>query len=116
MGGCELIRVITMRHKAWLAWRSPPRLGPVPGDLSGGGGDRGGGAQVCPCGFGPQPPGVVPGGDEQDGGGVRSDPVEPEQSGRAGGDQRDDQLVQPLELAVQELGAAAELAQRQQRV
>ena len=24
--GCELIRVITIRHRAWLAWRSPPGL------------------------------------------------------------------------------------------
>ncbi len=32
-GGWELIRVITIRHRAWLAWRSPPGLGPVAGDL-----------------------------------------------------------------------------------
>jgi hypothetical protein len=54
---------------------------------------------------------VVPGGDEQGGGGVRPDAVEAEQAGSADGDQRDDQLVQALELAVQELSAAAELAQ-----
>ena len=64
-----------------------------------------------PCGFGPQPPGVVPGGDEQGSGGVRADAVEAEQAGSADGDQRDDQLVQALELRVQELSAAAELAQ-----
>jgi len=42
--------------------------------------------------------------------------VELEQAGGAGGHERDDQHVKPLKLAVEELGAAAEFAQRQQRV
>ncbi len=43
-------------------------------------------------------------------------PYRAKQAGRAGGDERDDQLVQPAELAVEELGAAAELAQGLQGV
>src|SRR5207249_4991807 len=89
---------------------------PVTGDPAGGGGDRGHGAQVRPGGLGPQPGGVVTGGDQEHGGGVRADAVEAEQSRGAGGNQRDDQLVKPAELGIEELGAAAELAQGQQRV
>jgi hypothetical protein len=85
---------------------------PVPGHLARGGRDRRGGAQVRPGGFGRQPAGVVPGGDEQHRGGVRADAEGAEQAGGAGGDQRDDQLVEAAELGAGELGAAAELAQR----
>ena len=59
-----------------------------------------------------QPPGVVPGRDEQQRRGAGADPVQGEQAGGAGGDQRDDELVQAGELAVQELGAPPQLAQR----
>jgi hypothetical protein len=41
-----------------------------------------------------------------------ADPVQGEQARGAGGDQRDDELVQPLELAIQELGAAPQFPQR----
>ena len=61
-------------------------------------GYRGDGAQVRPGGLAAQPLGVVSGGDEQQGGGVRADPVEAEQAGRAGGDQRDDEVIQPADL------------------
>src|SRR5215470_19563946 len=94
VGGWELIGVITICRRAWLAWRSPWGLGPVASVLAGGGGDRRGGAQVRPGSLRPQPPGVVPGRDQQHGGGVRADAVEGEQAGGAGGHQRDDQLVQ----------------------
>jgi hypothetical protein len=43
--------------------------------------------------------------DEQQRRGVRADPVEGEQGGGTGGDQRDDELVEPPELAVEELRA-----------
>ncbi len=59
-----------------------------------------------------QPPGVVSGRDEQQRRGAGADSVEGEQAGGAGGDQRDDELVQAGELAVQELGAAPQFAQR----
>jgi hypothetical protein len=39
---------------------------------------------------------VVPGGDEQQRGGVRTDPVQGEQARAAGGDQGDDELVQAV--------------------
>ena len=42
---------------------------------------------------------MVPGRDEQQRRGVGADPVEGEQAGSAGGDQRDDELVEALELA-----------------
>ena len=93
VGGWEFIRVITICHRAWLAWRSPWGLGPVAFDLAGGGGDRRGGAQVRPGSLRPQPPGVVAGGDQQHGGGVRADAVPGEQAGGAGGHQRHDELA-----------------------
>lgn len=50
--------------------------------------------------------------DEEHGGGVGADSVEAEEAGRADGDERDDRLVQPVDLGVEELHAAAEFAQR----
>ena len=85
---------------------------PVAGDFPRRGGDRGGGAQVRPGGLGAESPGVVPGGDEQQRGGVGTDPVQGEQARGAGSDKGDDELVQALELAVQELSASSQLAQR----
>ena len=55
---------------------------------------------------------MVPGRDEQQRGGVGADPVQGEQARGAGGDQGDDELVQAVELAVQELRAASQLPQR----
>ncbi len=83
---------------------------PVPGDLPRRCRDRRGGAQVRPGGLAAEPFGVIPGGGQGQRGGVRAGAVQGEQSGRAGGDERDDQLVQAAELAVQELGAPAQLA------
>ena len=61
-----LVRVNTMRHRAWLAWRFPPRLSRwwmvLPDDASIG-------AEVRERGFAFQPLRVVTGGDDQDGGG-----------------------------------------------
>jgi hypothetical protein len=59
---------------------------------------------------------MVPGGDQHQRGGVRADAVQAQQARRAGGDQRDDQLIQALHLRVQELGAAAQLAQRNPQI
>ena len=104
--------MITIRHRAWLAWRSPPGLSrwrvTFPDD-AGIGAAR---AQVRPGGLAAQPLGVVPGGDEQQRGGVGADAVQGEQARGTGGDQGADELVQALELAVEELGAAAQLPQR----
>src|SRR5712691_7693556 len=55
---------------------------------------------------------MVPAGDEQQRRGAGADAVQGEQAGSAGGDERDDQLVQALELAAGELGAPSQLAQR----
>jgi hypothetical protein len=55
---------------------------------------------------------VVPGGDEQQRGGVGTDPVQGQKARGAGGDQGDDELVQALELAIEELGAPSQLPQR----
>ena len=49
-----------------------------------------------------------PGGDEQQRGGAGPDPVQGEQARGAGGDQRDDEIVQAGELAVQELCAPSQ--------
>jgi hypothetical protein len=54
---------------------------------------------------------VVPGGDQELGGGVVADAVQGEQAGGAGGDQRDDQRIEALQLAVEELRAQPQLAQ-----
>ena len=51
---------------------------------------------------------MVSGGDEEQRGGVRADPVEGEQAGGAGGDEGDDEGVEAVELAVEELGAPAQ--------
>ena len=47
---------------------------------------------------------MISGGDQEQGGGVGADAVEGEQAGSAGGDERDDQLIEALELAVEEFG------------
>ena len=65
-----------------------------------------------PGGLAAQPVWVVPGGDEQQRRGVGADPVEGEQPGGAGGGERADELVEALELAVEELRAPSQLAQR----
>ena len=43
---------------------------------------------------------------------MRPDSVEGEQPGGVGGDERDDELVEALELGVEELGAPSQFAQR----
>ena len=48
---------------------------------------------------------VVPGCDEQQRRGVGPDPVEGEKPGGAGGDERTDELIEALELAIEELRA-----------
>jgi hypothetical protein len=52
---------------------------------------------------------MIPGGDEQQGGGVGADAAEAEQARRADGDERDDQVVQPPGLCAGELHAPAAL-------
>jgi hypothetical protein len=76
------------------------RVEAVPLGLAGGRRDRGYGAQVGPGGLGPQPLGVVPGGDEQDRGGVGADAVQGEQARSMAGDQGPDEVIQALDLAV----------------
>ena len=70
-------------------------------------------AQVRPCDLGPQPLGVVPGGDQELGGGVVADAVEGQQAGGAGGHQRDDQRIEAVQLAVEERHPPSQLAQAQ---
>src|SRR5271170_5558238 len=72
--------------------------------------DGGGAAQVRPGGLAAQSSWVVPGCDEQQRCGVGADPVEGEKPGGAGGDEGADELVEALELAVEELRAASQLA------
>ena len=74
--------------------------------------DRGGAAQVRPGGLAAQPFWVVPGCDEQQRCGVGADPVESQKPGGADSDERADELVEALELAVEELRAPSQLAQR----
>src|SRR6266487_3694439 len=70
---------------------------PVAGDFPRGCGNRGSRAQVRPGGLGAESSGMVPGGDEQQRGGVGTDPVQGQKARGAGGDQGDDELVQALE-------------------
>jgi hypothetical protein len=44
-------------------------------------------------------------GDQERGGIIRADAVQGEQTGRTSGDERDDELVEVLDLGVQELGS-----------
>ncbi len=88
------------------------RVEPAADGLARGCRDGGGAAQVRPGGLAAQSFWVVPGRDEQQGCGVSADPVEGEQPGGAGGDERADELIEALELAIEELRAAAQLAQR----
>ena len=74
--------------------------------------ERGDRAQVRPGGLAAQPLGVVPGRDQEQGGGVGADPVQGEQAWGTSGDERGDELVEALELPVEELGAPSQLAQR----
>jgi hypothetical protein len=55
---------------------------------------------------------VVAGRDEQQRRGVRAEPVEGQEPGGTGGHERDDQLVQALELGIEELRAPSQFAQR----
>jgi hypothetical protein len=55
---------------------------------------------------------VVPGGDEQQGRGVGTDPVKGQQPGGVRGDEGDDELAGAFQLGVEELGAPPQLAQR----
>jgi hypothetical protein len=57
---------------------------------------------VCPGGLAAQPPGVIPGRDEQQRRRARAEPVHGEQARGAGSHQRDDELVQAAELAAGE--------------
>src|ERR1035441_8798629 len=69
-----------------------------------------------PGGLGAEPLGVVPGGDQEQRGGVRADAVQGHQAGGVPGDQGHDERIEADDLAVQELGAAAQLPQRQRTV
>ena len=73
---------------------------------------RGDCAQVRPGRLRAQPLRVVPGGDQEQGGGVGADPVQGEQAGGTSGDERADELIQALELGAGEFRAPARLAQR----
>ena len=105
------MRTSTIRHSAWLAWRSPPglsrkRLEVLP-DEAGIGATP---AQVRPGDLGAEPFGMIPGGDEEDSGGVRVGAVDGEQARGVKRDEGDDELVEPVDLVGKELGAPSELA------
>jgi hypothetical protein len=67
---------------------------------------------VRPGSLAAQPLRLISGRDEQQGCGVRTDAAEAEQARGAGGDERDDEVIEPVELAVGELDATAEFPQR----
>ena len=71
--------MITMCHRAALAWRSPPGLSRSRIDLARGCLDRSDTAQPGPGRLGAQPVRVIAGGDQQGGGAVDADPVERQQ-------------------------------------
>ena len=72
---------------------------PVAGEVPGGRGDRGDAAQVHPGRLAAEPPGVIPGRDEQQRRRAGAEPVHGEEARGAGSYQRDDELVQAAELA-----------------
>lgn len=102
-----------MRHRAWLAWRSPPGLSryrPVVG-LARSGRDGAGAAEMRPGCFGAQPVGMIAGRDDQDGGDVRAGSVHLEQARGLLLDERKQQPVEVFDLGGQVLGSSAELSQ-----
>jgi hypothetical protein len=110
--GWLLIRVITIRHRAWLASRLPPGLSRWRVTFPRRGRDRGGRAQVRPGGLRAQPLRVVPGRDQQQRGGIGADAVQGKQDRGAGSDEGNDELVQAIGLPVEELCAPPQLPQR----
>ena len=108
MRGSELMRVNTIRHRAWLAWRLPPRLSRWRVGLAGRGVDRGDPAEVGEGGLGGDPLGVVAGGDEQQGGGVGADTVEGEQARRGRADEVGELVVEAGAVGVDVEHPAAE--------
>ena len=74
--------------------------------------ERGDRAQVRPGRLAAQPLRVVPGRDQEQGGGVGADTMQGEQPGGTSGDERGDELIQALELPVEELRAPAQFPQR----
>ena len=110
VAGRDFSRVITIRHSALLASRFPPRLSRC--------------RLVFPeeAGIGATPhrcahelslrsrPGWSPAATSSSAAVSGADAVQAEQARRAGGHQGDDELIEALELGVQELDAAAELA------
>ena len=97
-----------MRHKALLAWRSPPRLSRWRWVRPEDAGIGGGAAQVGEGGLGAQPLGVVAGGDQQLPGGVDPDPGQGDQGGRDRGDQVLELGVELVELGLELLPAAGQ--------
>ncbi len=91
--------MITIRHKAWLACRSPAGLRRRRTVLPEDAGIGGGGAQVRPGGLGAQPLGVVPGGDQEQRGGVGADAVQGYQARGMTGDQGHDERAEAGDLA-----------------
>ena len=110
--GRDPSRVITIRHSAWLAWRSPPRLSRCRLTLPD---EAGIGAAPHRCAHElslRSRSGWSPAAISSSAAVSEPTPCRREQARRAGGDQRADQVIQALQLGVQELGAAAQLAQR----
>src|ERR1035441_3903379 len=113
VGGCELIRVITIRHRAWLAERSPPGLSRWRVTFPD---DAGMGAVAHRCaqaGSERSRSGWSPAAMSKQCRGVRADPVEGKQAGGVRGHEGDDELVEAGELLIEELGAAAPARARQ---
>ena len=98
--------MITIRHRAWLAWRSPPGLSRWRAVLPE---DAGIGAAAHRCAQAASlrsRPGWSPAAMSSSAAVCGADPVEGEQPGGARGDQGDDELVEAVELAVEELRRA----------
>ena len=114
MRGSLLMRVMTIRQRAWFAWRLPPGLSrwrpSVLPDPAGIGRDA---AEVGEGGFGADAFGVVAGGDEQGGGGVDADAVKLEQARCGGGDELGEEGVELADVLVEVQDPAAEGAQRE---
>ena len=95
------MRVNTIRHSAWFAWRFPPRLSRwrtvLPDDA-----ERRDAAEVRPRGFGTDPLRVVTRrGDQQDRSGVDADAVDLEQARRGVGDELGEDSVEVIVVGVE---------------
>src|ERR1019366_2369372 len=106
------MRVNTIRHRAWLAWRLPPGLRRWRTVLPDDAGIGAAAHQCAQAGLLAHPPGWAPTPDGKKPSCGGAAPREGEKAGSVRGHEGNDELVEAFELGVEELSAPSQLAQR----